>query len=68
LIHPGVVVDLLCIVLLSFHKAAANGDGVQFIGPDTSVQNLLEASLGVEIPFPLFPNDRNWKGPVFVAD
>ena len=31
-------------------------------------QNLLEARLRIEVPFPLFLNDGDWKWPLFVAD
>ena len=55
--------DLLRVVHLGFNIASANGDGVQFVGPNTPEQNLFEAGLGIEIPFPFFLNDGDWQWP-----
>ena len=62
LIHSGVVVDLLGVFLLGLDKAAADGDGIQFVGPDAPVKNLIPAGLRIEMPLSALLDDRNRKG------
>jgi uncharacterized membrane protein len=67
LVHLGIIVLFLGIFLLRFDEATANGNRVQFIGADTSVQNFLTAGLGIEVPLALIFDDRNRKREIVVS-
>lgn len=68
LIHSRVVVDLLCVVLLGLHEAAANRDGVQFVLPNVPVKDLSATSFRIEMPLPALLDDRNRCRPILIAD
>ena len=68
LIHLGIVVLLLSIFLLRFDETTANGNRVQFVCANTSIQNLLTALLGIEVPFPPLLHDWNRERKIVVSN
>src|SRR4029077_53224 len=50
------------IFVLRFHQAAANGNGIQLVSADATIQEFLPPSFAVEEPFlaPLHKRYREW--------
>lgn len=58
---------LKCIIVLRFHVAAADVNGVQFIASDATIEELLAAGLGIKCPFGAQLHDWHGERPVLVA-
>src|SRR4029077_4797321 len=68
LVHFGIVVLFLSIFLLRVDETTANGNGVQFVGADTPIQNFLAPGLGIEVPLALLLHDWNRKRKIIVSN
>src|SRR6476659_6934009 len=68
LVHLGIVVLLLSIFLLRFDETTADGNRVQFVCPNTAIQNLLTALLGIEVPLAVLLHDWNRKRKIVVSN
>src|SRR5277367_3086410 len=56
------------IFVLGIHVATADFNGIQFIAPNATVQNLLAARFGVEVPPSVSLDDGYWQRPVRISD
>src|SRR5262249_52614338 len=62
LVHVVPLSGLECVFMLRFDIAAADRDGIELIGADASIENLLLAGRGIKRPPcpPLDDRDREW--------
>jgi len=61
LIHLVAVAFAECILILGFHKTAADVNGVQLIAADAPVENRLSSGRGVERPLVIVLHDGQRK-------
>src|SRR5215469_2908036 len=68
LVDPGIIVDFGGVFLLRLDIATTYLDGVEFVGADAPVQNLIVALLCIEAPLRALFDDGNREGPIVVSD
>src|SRR5437879_5542593 len=56
------------VIVLRFHVAAADLDGIQFVGADAPQKDFLAAFIGVEKPLSVSLDDRNGQRPIVIAN
>ena len=59
--------NLRGILLLGFHVASADLDHIKFIRADAAIENFIAPLFGIEVPPPVFFDERYWKGPIISA-
>ena len=68
LVHFVAVALLESIVVLGFHIAVADCDGVQFVGANAAVEEFLPAGFPVKEPLISPLHNRDGERPVLIAD
>src|SRR5580704_13270548 len=68
LIYFSIVMLFQSVFVLRLDVAAANLDGIQFIGTDASENDLLATRFGVESPFPFVLDERDRQWPILITD
>jgi len=67
LVDAGIVVNRRCIFCLCLDESAADLDCVEFIGPNSAVEDFLVTFLVIKMPLTLLLDDGNREWPVIVT-